>query len=197
MSAKRYKEKLTLLRLMMVLSSFSPLFILWAIRGSGIFLNGNNIIPDIWFISICSFMVIIPNIFLWLRIRIAKKNDSRDIRVGRANDSSDHTLIYLFTMLLPLFSGDLDNIRNIVSIGVAFLFITILFFRLKLYYVNIFFILLGYRVFTVYSPDDKNPNTGRESHILITHRVNLNSGESIHAYRISDTTYLEINNEKS
>jgi hypothetical protein len=51
---------------MMVLSSFSPLFILWALRG-------NKEVSDLYLIPICALFVIIPNLFLWQRITVAKK----------------------------------------------------------------------------------------------------------------------------
>ena len=65
-----HSEGLKAARLLMVLSSISPLFILWAIRG-------NSLVPDRWFIGFCILMVIVPNAFLWLRIRTAK--------IGRAS----------------------------------------------------------------------------------------------------------------
>jgi len=189
MSARKNKEKLALFRLMMVFSSFSPLFVLWAIRGS-------KIIPDCYLIWISLFMVIVPSFLLWIRSQIAHNNgDSRQLIVGIASDSNDHILIYLFTMLMPLYSGDLGDIRNLLSIGVAFMLVGFIFFRLKLYYVNILFILLGYRVYTVLSPDDNNPYTGSESYILITQRTHLSQDETIVAYRITDSVYLEWSNK--
>jgi hypothetical protein len=72
-------EGLKTARLLMVLSSISPLFILWAIRG-------NSLIPDRWFIGFCALMVVLPNVFLWLRIWTAKKQaDKREIIVGTAD----------------------------------------------------------------------------------------------------------------
>ena len=43
--ATTHHEGLKAARVLMVLSSISPLFILWAIRG-------NNLIPDRWFITL-------------------------------------------------------------------------------------------------------------------------------------------------
>jgi hypothetical protein len=72
-----HSEGLKTARLLMVLSSVSPLFILWAIRG-------NSLIPDLYFIGFCALMVLLPNAFLWLRIRTAKtQGDRREITVGR------------------------------------------------------------------------------------------------------------------
>ena len=54
-------EGLKVARLLMVLSSISPLFIIWAIRGT-------RLIPDLYFVSGCILLVIVPNLFLWLRM---------------------------------------------------------------------------------------------------------------------------------
>src|SRR5690606_39734849 len=67
-------EGLRTARLLMVLSSISPLFILWAIRG-------NSLVPDRWLIGFCALMVVLPNVFLWLRIRVARQQaDQRELR---------------------------------------------------------------------------------------------------------------------
>lgn len=61
-------EGLSLARLLMVLSSMSPLFILWAIKGWGI--KG---ISEVYFLSFCLFFITVPNLFLWFRVRLVKK----------------------------------------------------------------------------------------------------------------------------
>ncbi len=74
--ASIHREGLKDARLLMVLSSVSPLFFLWAIRG-------NSLIPDHRFIGFCTLMVIVPNACLWLRIRTARKQaDKRELAVG-------------------------------------------------------------------------------------------------------------------
>ena len=95
-------EGLPITRLMMVLSSISPLFILWAIRGTTVF-------PETWFLSFCGIMVLGPNLFLWRRVKKARKrNDRREIVAGHAEDHRDHLLVYLFAMLLPFYSMSID-----------------------------------------------------------------------------------------
>lgn len=183
---KAGSEGLKAARLLMVLSSISPLFILWAIRG-------NTLIPDLLFIWFCVLMVIVPNGFLWLRIYTAKKQaDKREITVGKADDHRDHILVYLFAMLLLFYSEDIGTWRDFGAMLAALAFIVFLFWRLNLHYMNPIFVALGYRVFTVYPPTDGNPLTGRARQALITRRVSLDSGERIIAYRLSDTAYLEV-----
>jgi hypothetical protein len=173
-------------RLMMVLSSLSPLFILWAIRGIGL-------VGDAWLISVAALMVALPNIFLWVRIWTAKRlNEKREIIVGTAEDHREHLLVYLFAMLLPFYTANLNTWREILSAVAALAFIVFLFWHLNLHYMNVFFAILGYRVFTIYPPRDDNPHTGKLSQVLITRRVGLLSGERIIAYRLSDSVYWEV-----
>jgi hypothetical protein len=169
----------------MVLSSISPLFILWAIRG-------NSLIPDAWFVGACALMVIVPNAFLWLRIAVARKQgDKREITVGTADDHRDHILVYLFAILLPFYSEDLGNWRDLGATIAALGFIVFLFWHLNLHYMNLLFAVLGFRVFTVYPPADGNPLTGKSRYAVITRRVNLATGDRLVAYRLSNTVYLE------
>lgn len=184
--AATHREGLKAARLLMVLSSISPLFILWAIRG-------NSLVPDRWFIVFCTLMVIIPNAFLWLRIRTAKKQaDKRELTVGTADDHRDHILVYLFAMLLPFYSEDLGSWRYLGASFATLAFIVFLFWHLNLHYMNLLFAALGYRVFTVYAPADGNPLTGKTRQALITRRVSLAPADRIVAYRLSDTVYLEV-----
>jgi hypothetical protein len=183
--ATTQSEGLKAARLLMVLSSISPLFILWAIRG-------NSLIPDRGFIGLCALMVLVPNAFLWLRIRTAKMHaDKRELTVGTADDHRDHILVYLFAMLLPFYSEDLGTWRDLGATVAALAFIVFLFWHLNLHYMNLLFAALGYRVFTIYPPADGNPLTSKTRQALITRRVSLTSGERIIAYRLSDTVYLE------
>ncbi len=180
-----HSEGLKAARLLMVLSSISPLFILWAIRG-------NRLLPDPLFIGLCAFLVIAPNAFLWLRIHTARNQaDKRELTVGTADDHRDHILVYLFAMLLPFYSTDIGTWRNFWATLAALAFIVFLFWHLNLHYMNMLFAFCGLRVFTVDPPTDGNALTGKTRKAVITRRVSLVSGDRIVAYRLSDTVYLE------
>lgn len=181
-----HHEGLKMARLLMVLSSVSPLFIFWAIRGSDLF-------PNAWFIAFCLAMTVLPNTFLWFRIRAAKKTqDKRPIYVGTADDHRDHLLVYLFAMLLPFYLQDFDNWRYFGAVIAALAFVVFLFWHLNLHYMNIVFAIRGFRIFTVNPPDEKNPFADKRSIVIITRRVALLRGDKITAYRLSDTVYLEV-----
>jgi hypothetical protein len=76
MSNTSRSEGLKIPRLLMVLSGISPLFVLWAIRGS-------KIVPDDYLLGFCALMVILPNCFLLMRVKAAKKqNIQRELVLG-------------------------------------------------------------------------------------------------------------------
>lgn len=180
-----HSEGLKAARLLMVLSSISPLFVLWAIRG-------NSLIADPYFVGFCALMVVAPNVFLWLRIWVAKRqSDKREIVVGDADDHRDHILVYLFAMLLPFYSEDLGTWRDLGATLAALAFIVFLFWHLNLHYMNLVFAARGLRVFTVSPPADGSTLTSRTRYAVVTRRVSLAPGDRIIAYRLSDTVYLE------
>ena len=180
-----HHEGLKIARILMVLSSLSPLFILWAIRG-------NSLIPDVYFVGVCILMVIVPTFFLWCRIRTARKDkDQRKLTAGTSENHRSHVLVYLFATLLPFYREELASYRDLASMIGALAFIIFLFWHLNLHYMNLFFAFRHYQVFTVYPHQDGNPHTGRESFVLITWRRSLSPGEHIVAYRLSNTVYLE------
>src|SRR5258706_7064687 len=150
MAVVRQAEGLRTARLLMVLSSLSPLFILWAIRG-------NRLIPDRYLLLFCAIIVIVPNAFLALRIRTAVKlKERRELVVGHAEDHRDHLLVYLFAMLLPFYGTDFATWRDIAAVGAALTFIIFLFWHLNLHYMNVLFAMFGYRLFTLSPRPDAN-----------------------------------------
>lgn len=188
MGSSNAYEALKLARVLMVLSSLAPLFILWAIRG-------NSPIPDRWFLPGCILMASLPTVFLFFRIdKAMRRKDMTHLVAGPTEDHRNHVLVYLLAILLPFYRQELDSIRDFAAMLVALVLIVFLFWRLNLHYMNLFFAFQNYRVFTVFPPQDGNPHTGREPFVLITRRRSLSPGDSFVAYRISDTVYLESTN---
>lgn len=184
MKSETPKEGLQVLRLIMVLSSMAPLFVLWAIRGSGP-------APDRYFIPACLFLAIAPTVILWLRIRTAKRiNDCQWKTVHHADDHRDHILVYLFAMLLPFYTATLNDNREFAATIAALVFILFLFWHLNMHYMNIVFAVKGYRVFTV-TPNPDDALSSKECFVVLTRRTTLSEGEKLEAYRLSDTVFIE------
>jgi|GEM_PF-430944 len=200
MSTVQRHEGLWMLRLMMVLASISPLFLLWAIRRTCQESNAPCkvpkvvcLVPNLYFSVACAVFIVVPNLLLFWRRHVAKAHqDTRDIVVGKAEDHRDHLLVYLFAMLLPFYTTNLTSAREFSATMIAVCFIVFLFWNNNLHYMNILFAVFGYRIFTIYPPNDGNPLSGRESVVLITRRCTLFQGERIVPYRLSNSVYWEV-----
>ena len=117
------KEGLGFARFVLVLSSLSPLFLLWAIRGTG----G---LDDRYWVPLCAGAFILPTAFLWLQIRRARRVQNRlTVMVSEARDQREHLLVYLFAMMIPLYDANLGGWRDLVAVLVAFLFVVFVFWH--------------------------------------------------------------------
>ena len=123
-----HAEGLKLARFIMVLSSMSPLFILWGIRGT-------NLIPALYFVTGCLVMAVLPTAFLLFRELLAKRqNDIRSLVIGRTEDHRGHVLVYLFAILLPFYRQNVDSWREFSALVAALVFIVFLFWHLNYHY---------------------------------------------------------------
>ena len=182
-----HAEGLKLARFIMVLSSMSPLFILWGIRGT-------NVIPDMYFIAGCLAMATLPTGCLLLRELFAKKQDDiRSLVIGKTEDHRGHVLVYLFAILLPFYRQNFDSWRDFLALLAALVFIVFLFWHLNYHYMNVIFAIRGYRVLNVLSPDDDSAQSSMMNFALITRRSTVQPNEKLVAYRLSNTVYLEKN----
>jgi len=170
---------------MMVLSSLTPLFILWAIRGC-------CVVPDSPFITVCVLLIIIPNVVLISRWLIAKRQGDKFTKfIGKAEDNRASLIVYLFAMLLPLYSINIASTRDLAAAIAAVVLIVLLFFHLNLHYMNVFFAFLGYRVFVIHPAEISDGSGNTRDFVLLTTKATLQEGEKINVLRISNTVYLE------
>lgn len=143
MKNKKADEGLGLTRFILVCSSLSPVFVLWAIRGV-------DAIDDNYWIPICMALFILPTLILYLILRHAREaENTKTIHISSAKDQREHLLTYLFAMLIPLFDANTDGMRDLIAVSLAFIFVIFLFWHMRLHYMNLFFAMWGYRIFTV------------------------------------------------
>lgn len=176
-------EGLPVVRLAMIASSLTPLFILWMVRGM-------KPIPDEWLIPACSALIIIPNAILLTRLFFAqRRKDVKVIMVESADDHRDHLLVYLFAMLIPLFDANIGNTRDSIATIVALLLVIFLFWHLNLHYMNLLFAMFGYHVFTIRNSE------GTRLLVLLSKRTTLPRITKLDAYRLSNSVFIERRNE--
>lgn len=119
-----------------------------------------------------------------------KLNEVRQISVQWAEDHRDHLIVYLFATLSPFYFSDLNSWRGLSANIVALGFVIFLFWHLNLHYMNLFFALRGYRVYTVYPDGKTSPLSQRGPFILITRSPAVEPGHRL-VFRLSNDVYLE------
>lgn len=178
--AAKAGDGLPFVRFILVWSSLSPVFILWAIRGT-------NAVDPCLFIGACLVLFLAPTLVLWAFWARAVANDTvRDIKVLKAEDPKDHVLTYLFAMLIPLFQSNLDDLRQLAVAVVAFGMIMFLFWHMKLHYMNFVFAVLQYNIFTV-KVDAGATASGPmppSTWVVISKRGAIPEGEMLTGYRL-------------
>ncbi|MCC6351912.1 MAG: hypothetical protein IT202_05315 [Fimbriimonadaceae bacterium] len=183
---KDRKEGLQFIRLMMVLGSLSPLFILWAIAGV-------KDIPDNYLVATCIAFAILPGLFILLREQIAtKEKDFKVIEIHNATDDSANVLVYLFTIAVPLFSVNLESMRSKFAMLGLVVFVIYMYLHLRLFFMNPLYAVRGYRVFTIEPPADGDGIGTRETLIVLSRRRILAGGSKLSTLRLSDTVFLEV-----
>jgi hypothetical protein len=178
----KIREGLGVVRLLLVWSSLSPVFLLWAIRGV-------NQIPDIIWAPACLTIFALPNLILWAFFSRAKRNkNEQTITIKSSKDQREHLLTYLFAMLIPLFDANLDGYRDLTAVFAAFLFILFLFWHMRLHYMNLFFAMFGYRIFTVEALSGTKPDSGGTARLVtfavLSKRHNLEVDDSLKGWRL-------------
>lgn len=186
MRETRYGEGPLLLRLLLVLSSMSPLFVLWAIRGT-------TLMPEWAFWITCGLLFAAPNAFLLVLIlRVANKKIQRTIQVGDSDDRRQDLISYLFAMLLPFYTVDLSTWRNLAATIMAFLIVVVLFTSLNLQYMNFLMAVTGYHCLQVHTPNPDRTLSSEPSFMVITKSPRLRPGSELTGYLISATLLVEV-----
>lgn len=176
-------------RLMVVFSSLSPLFLLWAAQGA------TTIIRDLYFVPACLALVALPNIYLWWRVWRARREENlQELTIGSAEDHRTRLLFYLFVVLLPFYGITFDTWRALLPAAMIVVFIVFIFWHLNLHYINIFFEVFGYHVYSIDVPDAVNPADERQNFVLITKRNRVQDNKELTAYYLSANVYFESEN---
>lgn len=189
MHGKRLNDGPLLKRLVLVLSSMSPLFILWFIRGV-------DLGPDWMLWVVCAVFIIVPNGYLALLWhRAVNKGAHVSLEVGDIDDRRQDIVSYLFAMLLPFYSVSMSSWRDVLATFAAFFVVVVLFVRLNLHFMNFIFALLGYHCFQVRTPWPDRPGSGPTSYMVVTRNSRLRPGDRLTVYPFSPTVMIEASGQ--
>jgi len=172
-------------RLMLVMSSMSPLFLLWAIRGTCLIDNWS-------FVGICLALFTVSNVYILFIVLYGKRSGThRRITVETADDRRHDIISYLFAMMLPFYTVDLDTWRNLAASVAAFLIVVVLFTSLNLHYMNLWVALFGYHSFQVTTPKIEGQNQAIPAYMVITKRSVLRHRTEVTGTLVGVTVLLE------
>ena len=143
MHAMNSGNELGFLRALLVASSLSPVFLLWAVRGV------KAIEGPLWWGS-CLLLFAIPNLaLLWLVRRARNRRIVQTIAVSSYTDRREHLITYLMALLIPLYDANIGDTRELVAAFLALLLVAFLFWYMRLHYINVVFAVFGYRLYEV------------------------------------------------
>jgi hypothetical protein len=126
-----------LVRISLVASVISPVFLIWALKGNAVVSNRNFVIS-------CLVLFALPNFYLGLLVMIAKrKNIRRTLVVQGLRDRREDVVATLLAILLPFFTSDLDSWQNILVAAVTVGIVCLLLLHARMYYFNPILALLG------------------------------------------------------
>lgn len=183
---KMVKQGFSFARFVLVISSLSPLFVLWGIRGT-------SSVEDKYWAPICASLFVLPNIFLWAMVRRTRKsNNNITFKVSASRDQREHLLVYLFAMLIPLYDANMGGARDLAAVSVTFIFVAFLFWHLKLHYMNLLFAVKGYHIFTVdvqIAAQGDSPNF--TTYAVISKRQRLEEGMTLAGLRLGGNVVLD------
>ena len=185
--AKLGGDGLSLVRLALVVSALSPVFLLWAIRGV-------SAVKDCIWIPCCLGLFLISNGLvgaIWARALRSK--NQKTLTVCKSSEQRDYLITYLLAVTIPIYQNDISSVRGIFAAGLIFLFVVYVFWWVKLGYINIIFALLGFRVHTLDStaPGDGGGPPRITTYVFISRREHIPPGSVVTGLRLGGDVLLE------
>jgi hypothetical protein len=175
-------DRLGAVRYLLVVSALSPVFLLWAARGV-------SSIPDYIWVPSCVGAFLFPNLLVFgFLVSSAKRKSTKTITVSSSTEHQEHLITYLLTMLIPLYQTDISSERGIAAALMAFLFVSFIFWWMRVHYVSIVFALFGFRIFETQSGGGES---SKIKTIVITKRSSIAPGTVVTGIRLGSGALLE------
>lgn len=194
-------EGLKSARLLMVIASLSPLFLLLPLKYEDICkgFKSYEIVESmcqkdphgiIVYISFVLIFIILPHVALIIRKKQAVQ-DTDLLKIKSAEDRREHLLAYLFAVFLPLYQTDASSFPKLIALVISICFIIWIFFKLNIYYVNPYFTFRGYHIFLVRTQYTGVAGEDPRPAILLTLKSTIKPDDEIRAMRLSATVYID------
>ena len=159
----------------MFFSSYSPLFLILAVRNLAQTKIGSSILIGISIISL---------LILWGFLRASQKLTPHTITVTRVTSRDAEAMAYIVTYLIPFLGISLSDLADAASLVAMLAVIAVLYVGSNLIYINPILSLGGYRLFEVETGDGKIS-------ALVCKRDYVKTGSPIAVVSLSDYIILE------
>lgn len=159
---------------LLFLSSFAPLFVLLAIRFSGLHLK-----------AICAILAIIGTSGLLWVLKAAQRKTAEKITPIEIDDKGSDVSGYLATYLLPFLVLPDPSVSDEVAYAVFLIVAGVIYVRSRMLQINPTLYLLSYRVFAIARSDE-----GFRGYVI--GRGEIGPGVPLRAARLRDNLLLRI-----
>lgn len=162
-------------RIILFFSSYSPLFLIVAMRGwrdSHYFATG--------LVAVSAVSVLVLFVFL----RTAQKLAADRIKVESVASRDGDAMSYIVTYLLPFLAVKLNDVTDVGSLAMVLVVIAILYVNSNMIYTNPVLNVAGYHVFEIHDADGKTT-------ALICKRAYIRTGSEIDVISLGDYVLLE------
>lgn len=162
-------------RVLLFLSAYSPLFIIFTIQNSHQY--------GYWaFIPVGVGLV--ATLWLWLFLRWIRGTAPRTIEVQAVQRKDSEVMAYMFTYIFPFLGLKFDEIANAASLGIFFLVLMVLHVSANMVHINPVLNLIGYHVYEISGESEA-------TYTLISRRSRLTRGTHLDAVMIGDDLFME------
>jgi hypothetical protein len=159
------------------LSSYTPLFLVFALLGT--FGNGWSIVINI--LIAAAGAIVLTGVFYYSKVNLTDQK----LEVATTQIRDGDVLAYVATYIVPFAAMNASSARDRWAIVLFVVLIALLYVRSQLFYVNPLLALVGYRLFQVVTEHDA-------SVVLISRQNFVRSHTTISARRLSDYVYWEV-----
>ncbi len=165
------------------LSSYSPLFLLLAIK------NWPNLIS-----LLVLAVVITTSIILWwgIILKHSKNTTTESFRIIKVTDKMKESLTYLFPYVIAFLPLDINLLQDWIALFVLLFFIFLVYSRSDLKYVNPILLLFSY---TIYEVEIYKPSLGKSDSsqiiMLISNKEKIKPLMDVVAFKIDKNVFLE------
>ena len=183
-ATKELKRTLSINKLLLFISAYSPLLLIIAIKTSHykIKILLNNVLYEIHIVSIIFVALFIIFIFIsYKMINNSKSNTKKYFNVNKVDEKTDIILSYLIPYIISFIS--LGTPEEIFSAAIIFTFVFLIYSNSEIIYINPIFMLFEYKFYHLYT--EKN-------YVILLSKQDIyrNIGENIKVNQLSSRLYI-------